>query len=1172
MEPTNDRDEENRPTSLALQLALRDFWDKSRGLIRSRPNSTHLDLRESCSSPTSSGSSLTGDINFQAGDESTELRDYRNALAIQLGCTLARKKKDPSLQNGTRGMSARVEAGGESSPAKKISKPKDKVELSKSQLLAGLILTVAAVIVAILITYTVTKESLSRTSSYNRTSASKNSHYSDEFDIAHFKPHEVPDLPPEEASADAGPEPTAEELRLVHDLVPVWYNLSVKVYVPGFVPITPEKNLTFDGAMIIKFKVTNPTNRIELNAHFLNFLTKTDLYQLQVDPKRVRRAASNSTGNALIVSSNGTRQVPEGEVTSEELSSESETPAAQNRVDSGIKVTAIRVNETLQKVVFDLDAQLQQDQEYYFLLPYSGPIDSKLSGLYLTQYSDANGRQRYAAVTQMEPTDARRFAPCFDEPAFKAVWRLRVIHPVGSRAVSNALEIKEDEPTNDPDWLLTTFEETLPMSSYLLALVVSDFEYVEGHTKNNVRFRIWARKDALIDTQYALQAGIKCLEFYEDYFGIPFPLAKQDMMAFPDFAAGAMENWGLVTYREKYLLHNPSLYSALQKVHVATVVAHELAHQWFGNLVTMKWWSDLWLNEGFATLMEYIGTDAISDNKLRMDEYFVYDALSGAFDRDSRATSHPLYFDISKAEDVSEAFDAITYDKGGSVLRMLRNVMGEKYFKKGVTIYLNRFKFKNAEHKDLWQALSEAVPESLTDWSGDKFDVDEFAKLWTRQMGYPVIEVKRVDENKVELTQKRFKMDETALEKPRFRNAKYWYKWDIPLWYTINGTEKEMLWLHENQVLEVPEDTPLIVNYDSKGFYRVQYSKHTLDSINRQLQNDHTRISVKSRARIIDDTFTLAEAGRVPYQAALNLTIYLQKETEYLPWAMAMTGLESIEYYVGDEPEADYVRSYIKGLIKDLYENISFENLNTTYLDDDKFFETLFDTSIISRMCRNRDQNCVKKLMDLYFNDFVYPCQNADTQSSKCSRVPVPLRGLVYCEGVRSGSETDWDKMLALYKRESVQVERDRLMIALTCSRDTHSLKKLLRMTTDFNNTLIRLQDKSTVFDGIASTSPLGQQIAMEYFMDHWTAIYRDFKDQPSLLKSMVEAALGGTSNRVIEQVTKFIAQNEKTTRNVDAFKQRLEILETNKKWMDKNFQPLSVWFRDQNKKRAVSA
>jgi hypothetical protein len=334
--------------------------------------------------------------------------------------------------------------------------------------------------------------------------------------------------------------------------VPIWYNLSMKIYVPGFIAIPPEKNLTFDAALIIKFRVEKNVKRIELNSLKLD-LPEAQKFEILQDStsKQVRKRETNET-LLLNQTSIGDDQplipVETAMPVNEEQPDEANTDLVPtNRMPANIHVTSLVQNETLEKVILELDGELQSGQDYYLKFAYSGPIDTKLSGLYLTQYSSAEGKQRYAAVTQMEPTDARRMVPCFDEPAMKAVWRLRVIHPAGSKAVGNAIEIKEDEPTNDPDWLLTTFEETLPMSSYLLALVVSDFEYVEGHTKRNTRFRIWARKDALNETDYALAAGIKVLEFYEDYYGIPFPLPKQDMMAFPDFGAGAMENWGLVT-------------------------------------------------------------------------------------------------------------------------------------------------------------------------------------------------------------------------------------------------------------------------------------------------------------------------------------------------------------------------------------------------------------------------------------------------------------------------------------------------------------------------------------------------------------------------------------------------------------------------------------------------
>ena len=240
-------------------------------------------------------------------------------------------------------------------------------------------------------------------------------------------------------------------------------------------------------------------------------------------------------------------------------------------------------------------------------------------------------------------------------------------------------------------------------------------------------------------------------------------------------------------------------------------------------------------------------------------------------------------------------------------------------------------------------------------------------------MGYPVVEVKRLDKDRVSITQKRFKLDESALEKPKFRNAKYWYKWDVPIWYNVNGSEKPMIWLHEENIIAVPENEILIVNSESNGFYRVQYSKKTLDLINEQLIQDNQKIHVKSRARIIDDTFTLAEAGRLPYEAALNLTRYLHNENEYLPWEMAFTGLTVIQNYFGDEPEADHFREYVKHLIRNLFNKEIDDILDEKILDSSRFFENLFNIRVIQKMCSLRDLECINKITKYLSRLFRFP-------------------------------------------------------------------------------------------------------------------------------------------------------------------------------------------------------
>ncbi|KAI6190209.1 Aminopeptidase [Aphelenchoides bicaudatus] len=321
---------------------------------------------------------------------------------------------DPHVQNGLSNGSRIMNGSrvGEASEIANNRPPKSKkpsINVSRNQLLAALFLCLAAILVAILVTYTITKESMSRSNQpyiNSSLSGSGSSNYNDQFDIPQKqRPHQIPELEPEaQNETDSEGTPTAKELRLSTDLFPMFYNLTVKVYVPGFIPLTADKNMTFDAALIIKFKVLNPTNKIELNSLNLHFSNKLDLYSLSTkNSKRSKRAAFNSTNDqALIVSPNGTRPV-----LSADVSLESDTSTSS--LDAGIKVTSIALNETLEK-------SCKKTKNITFNIPYSGPIDRKLSGLYLTTYTDPDGKQKYAAVSQMEPTDARRFAPCFDEP------------------------------------------------------------------------------------------------------------------------------------------------------------------------------------------------------------------------------------------------------------------------------------------------------------------------------------------------------------------------------------------------------------------------------------------------------------------------------------------------------------------------------------------------------------------------------------------------------------------------------------------------------------------------------------------------------------------------------------------------------------------------------------
>eukprot|EP00668_Euglena_longa_P003364 GGOE01003939.1.p1 GENE.GGOE01003939.1~~GGOE01003939.1.p1 ORF type:complete len:881 (+),score=297.17 GGOE01003939.1:348-2645(+) len=353
-----------------------------------------------------------------------------------------------------------------------------------------------------------------------------------------------------------------------------------------------------------------------------------------------------------------------------------------------------------------------------------------MAGFYRSSYTRANGQPAVMAVTQFEPIDARRCFPCWDEPARKAVFNVTLTIPRDLMALSNMPESREEFVAGDRKQV--AFLPTPKMSTYLLAFCVGEYESMSRLTRDGVLLRVFSVPGKRAACAYALECGVRALEFYNDVFGLPFPLPKMDMVAVPDFAAGAMENWGLVTYREVDLLCDVATVSVARKQRICTVVAHELAHQWFGNLVTMAWWEDLWLNEGFANWMQTFCSDHLSP-EWEVWTAYVAEQQQNALSLDGLRTSHPIQVPIMHAQEVEEVFDAISYCKGGSLVRMLYRVLGDAPFREGLRLYFNRHKYSNTETRDLAAAWAEV--------SG--LPIGDLVESWTLKMGFPLLRVRK---------------------------------------------------------------------------------------------------------------------------------------------------------------------------------------------------------------------------------------------------------------------------------------------------------------------------------------------------------------------------------------------------------------------------------------------
>lgn len=483
-------------------------------------------------------------------------------------------------------------------------------------------------------------------------------------------------------------------------------------------------------------------------------------------------------------------------------------------------------------------------------IEYDGKITEKtLYGFYKSSYGSG-----YFVTTDFEPNGAKLLFPCIDDPLVKAVFSLEVTTQKGLSVISNG---KMSNLVDLGEKAKHIFEPTPRMSTYILYLGIGHFDQssIKGR---NIEFRVSARPGYAVKGKYALEVAAKFLRSYEEYYTLPYPLEKLDLIGLPEYASGAMENWGAITFREAVLLIDENS-SVANKRSVTSVLGHEIAHMWFGDLVTMRWWNDLWLNESFATFMEskmtnnlYPDWDVISD--------FVLQTTAGAMQADSLSNTHPIDVPVKAPEEISQIFDDISYGKGASVLRMIESWIGQDAFRTGVSKYLSEFKYGNAEGKDLWRHLSKA--------SGQP--VSEVMETWIKNAGFPMVSLS-LKNGKLSFSQSRFFLD-------RMRKEERAEIWPIPITYSINGIEKKFVF--ENPTFETPTENiqTIKVNFGQTGFYRVLYDKNLYSVI----ENKFSSFGAFDRWGILADLFAFLLAGKIDVRQYFAFAKRCADETEYI--------------------------------------------------------------------------------------------------------------------------------------------------------------------------------------------------------------------------------------------------------------------------------------------------
>ena len=736
-------------------------------------------------------------------------------------------------------------------------------------------------------------------------------------------------------------------------------------------------------------------------------------------------------------------------------------------------------------------------------LEFEGILNDRLLGFYRSKYQQ-NGKTKYLATTQFEAADARRAFPCWDEPEAKATFEISIITDNKFTAISN-MPIKTKKKTGNKTTY--NFQKTPLVSTYLIYLGVGEFEYLTGKA-GKIQIRVVTTKGNTSRGKFSLELGKKLLTSYEKYFGIKFPLPKLDLIAVPDFAAGAMENWGAITFRETILLYDPKTSSTRTKQFIAEVISHEIAHMWFGNLVTMKWWNDLWLNESFATFMATKFVDKFYP-EWDLWNQFVEDAMNVAMGLDSLKTTHPIDVKVNSPAEIREIFDAISYDKGGCVLRMLENYVGEPNFQKGLKKYLSDFKYKNAEGQDLWDAIGKA----------SKMPVTAMINTWLKQPGFPLVEINQ-DGNNLKIKQKRYLLESDK----KFSKG----LWSIPLSLGLEKETSKTLFSKKSMSVKLPKNTiGFVANYGRKGFYRVKYDEGIL--LDLKMLVDQKRIPPIDRWAIQNDLFSLCVSGDEQVRNYLDFSDAYFDEDSYLASVNVAHNLASLYFRAFDEKFIEEIRSYAINYFRKILSNLGWEPQKS-----DKHTDALLRTFTIAVLGKMNDDSVTDEAIRKYQKFLKSPSSlSPDLIETICSIA------------AWNGNSKTFAELKKLYTNAKTMEEKLRFLGAMCGFQD----KKLLVRTLNFSQTPeVRSQNMQLPIMKVAG-NPYGEKVLWPWLKKNWKNINKKVGHGNPLFNRIV-ASITGVADDSMENEIKLFFKNNPTPGTERTQSQTLERIRINSKFL----------------------
>ncbi len=690
--------------------------------------------------------------------------------------------------------------------------------------------------------------------------------------------------------------------------------------------------------------------------------------------------------------------------------------------------------------------------KHIIVISFDGRITDAMNGLYPC-YFEHKGVKKELLATQFESHYARQVFPCIDEPEAKATFDVTLTTENNITVLGN-MPIKSQKTENNN--LVTSFKTTPRMSSYLLGWVVGELHKKTAMTKGGVEVNVWATPaQSSSSLDFALSIATRTIDFFNEYFGVAYPLPKSDHIALPDFSNGAMENWGLITYRETTLLADPKTASITNKHYLATVIAHELAHQWFGNLVTMKWWNDLWLNESFATMMEYVAIDSLEPDWNVWLDFSSYESIA-SLRRDSLQGVQAVQTDVNHPDEINTIFDgAIVYAKGARLLRMLQTYIGHEAFRAGLKTYFNSYAYTNTTANDLWDALSKA--------SGK--DIASFMNTWIAQSGFPVLHVSQSGDQ-ISLAQEQF------IVGPHKPSDKLW---PIPL----NSPTAEMpeLMAARESTITYQVTTPLRLNVGDTAHFITHYSNELLDRLVAELKAGN--LSPLDRLQLLHEQTLMARASIIASAEIIPLLDTYANETTEAVWDIIAVAIVELKKFVEDDKVTELkLRALVGKLASSQYNRLGWDQL-----PDETETDTKLRATIIGLMLYSENTEVVNTAIQLY-------------RSTPLDQLNPELRSLIISAAVRFGNDSSFIKALLETHRTSSSAElKQDICIGITSTKDVTQISQLLITVKDTD--VIRPQDTARWVIGFIRGRE-GRVVTWQWIRDNWQWLQQTFADDKS--------------------------------------------------------------------------